>query len=107
MTSFGGKILLAAQPIDARRACEIGLIHQLVPAGELEATTYALARVIADHAPLSLAGMKSAILRSISWRETIAHHDLDEIVDRARKSADAQEGMRAMLEKRKPVFRGE
>jgi enoyl-CoA hydratase/carnithine racemase len=35
------------------------------------------------------------------------NQDLDEIFDSARKSADAQEGIRAMLEKRKPVFRGE
>jgi len=105
--AFTKQILFTGQPVDAKRAYEIGMIHQLVSAGELEAATYALARTIADNAPLSLAGMKATILRAVSLRETIQYHDLGEMVNRARKSADAQEGVKAMLEKRKPAFRGE
>lgn len=105
--AFTKQILFTGQPIDAKRAYEIGMIHQLVSASELESATYGLARTIADNAPLSLAGMKATILQAISLRETIDHQDLDQIVSRARKSADAQEGVKAMLEKRKPVFRGE
>ncbi|HKA53272.1 MAG TPA: enoyl-CoA hydratase/isomerase family protein [Candidatus Binatia bacterium] len=105
--AFTKQILLTGQPIDAKRAYEIGMIHQLVSASELEAATYALARTIADNAPLSLAGMKATVLRAVSLRETINHQDLNEMVNRARKSADAREGVKAMLEKRKPAFRGE
>src|SRR5215831_18554775 len=105
--AFTKQILFTGQPIDAKRAYEIGMIHQLVSASELEAAAYALARTIADNAPLSLADMKATVLRAVSLRETINHQDLDEMVSRARKSADAQEGVKAMLEKRKPVFRGE
>jgi enoyl-CoA hydratase/carnithine racemase len=104
--AFTKQILLTGQPIDAKRAYEIGMIHHLVSPSELEGTTYALARTIADNAPLSLAGMKATILRTISPRETINASDLHELVSRARKSTDAKEGVAAMLEKRKPVFRG-
>ena len=101
------EILLTARPFDARRAFEIGMVHRVVPSAEIEATTYEMARAIAGNAPLSLAGMKAMIQRAISQREGIDHADLDAMVTRARKSADAREGVRAMLEKRRPTFRGE
>jgi enoyl-CoA hydratase/carnithine racemase len=66
-----------------------------------------LARRRADNAPLSLVGIKASILRATSRHEGIRHDDLDAAATRARTSADAQEGRRAMLEKRKPEFRGE
>jgi enoyl-CoA hydratase/carnithine racemase len=100
-------LLFTGQPIDARRAQEIGMVHQVVPAAELEAATAQLAQGIARNAPLALAGIKATIQRAISLRDTVAHADLDEATARARQSADASEGRRAMLEKRRPVFRGE
>jgi enoyl-CoA hydratase/carnithine racemase len=100
-------LLFTGQPIDARRAYEIGMVHQVVPAGDLEAAVQALARRIADNAPLSLAGIKASIQRTLSGRDGIRHDDLDAAATKARTSADAQEGRRAMLEKRKPNFRGE
>jgi enoyl-CoA hydratase/carnithine racemase len=100
-------LLLTGRPIDARRAWEIGMIHKVVPAAELETAVAALSRTLADNAPLSLSGIKAVIQRTISTRAQIAHEDLDALALRARQSADASEGRRAMLEKRKPVFRGE
>jgi enoyl-CoA hydratase/carnithine racemase len=105
--AFTRQILLTGQPVDARRAYEIGMVHTVVPAAELEKTTYDLARTIAGNAPLSLAGMKATIRRSAALRDRIEHADLDEAARRARASADAREGVRAMLEHRKPDFRGE
>ena len=100
-------LLFTGQPIDARRAYEIGMVHQVVPADDLPAAVQTLARRIADNAPLSLAGIKASILRATSAQEQIAHADLDAAATKARTSADAQEGRLAMLEKRKPAFRGE
>jgi enoyl-CoA hydratase/carnithine racemase len=105
--AFARQILFTGRPIDARRAWEIGMVHEVVPAPEAEKAAYALARTIAANAPLSLAGMKATVLRTVAARETVAHDDLDALVARARRSADASEGRHAMLEKRPPVFRGE
>src|SRR5215475_15818516 len=72
-TAFTKQFLLTAQPIDAIRAYEIGLVHQIVPADDLEQGTYTMARAIAGNAPLALQGIKTTIQRVISLREQIAH----------------------------------
>jgi enoyl-CoA hydratase/carnithine racemase len=105
--AFTRQILLTGQPVPARRALEMGMVHQVVPLAELDGVATATARAVADNAPLSLSGMKQVILRATSARGQIAHEDLDELARRARKTADAREGVRAMLEKRRPQFRGE
>ena len=105
--AFTRQILLTGQPVDAGRAYEMGMVHAVVPAAELSKATDDLARTIAANAPLSLAGMKSIIRRAVSLRERLEHKDLDEVARRARASADAREGVRAMLEHRKPTFRGQ
>jgi len=100
-------LLLTGRPIEARRAREIGMVHEVVPAADLDTATAKLARTIADNAPLSLAGIKALIQRTLAARETVSHDDIDALIQASRRSQDASEGRRAMLEKRKPVFRGE
>jgi enoyl-CoA hydratase/carnithine racemase len=83
------------------------MVHQVVPAAEVESATQTLARTIADNAPLSLKGIKAVIQRALELRDQVPSDDLDAAARKARASADASEGRRAMLEKRKPNFRGE
>ena len=45
--AFTRQILLTGQPVDAARAYEMGMVHAVVPAAELEKATYDLARTIA------------------------------------------------------------
>lgn len=104
--AYTRQLLFTGQPIPARRAYEIGMVHEVVPAAEIESATYALARTIAANAPLSLAGMKQVIARAVSVRESIAHEDIDRLVNQARLSEDAKEGVAAMLERRTPTFSG-
>jgi enoyl-CoA hydratase/carnithine racemase len=100
-------LLFTGRLIDAARARELGMVHEVVPAADVEKATAALARAIADNAPLSLAGIKATIQRALAARARIDHADLDALALAARQSADASEGRRAMLEKRRPNFRGE
>src|SRR5712691_3082794 len=70
-------LLFTGRPIDGRRAYEIGMVHQVVAAAEVESAAAALARTIADNAPLSLAGMKAVVQRVVAARPAVDHADLD------------------------------
>jgi enoyl-CoA hydratase/carnithine racemase len=59
------ELLLTGRTIDARRAAELGLINQAVPAGELDAAVDAAARLIAGKPPEAIALGKAAFLRQI------------------------------------------
>jgi enoyl-CoA hydratase/carnithine racemase len=100
------QLLLTGDPITARRAHEIGLVNEVVPAAGLRQAAQAMGERIAANAPLSvLAGKRTVGL--------IAEHPLsrafdaaDEIWEPVYLSDDAQEGPAAFREKRPPVWKG-
>jgi len=61
---------------------------------------------LAANAPLSLRAMKALLVRAMSFRDGIEHTDIDALVGEAGRSADAREGIGAMLERRAPRFEG-
>jgi len=71
----------------------------------LEPETYAYARALAQHAPLSQRGAKM-MLQHLLGEGGMAESDLDAVVERAYESDDYREGVRAFLEKRPPRFTG-
>jgi enoyl-CoA hydratase/carnithine racemase len=96
------QILLTGDPISAQRACELGLVNDVVPAADLRQRTQALAERIAANAPLSvLAAKRTAYL---SRPEVFAA--AEEIWAPVYLSADAQEGPAAFRDKRQPVWTG-
>ena len=101
------EIMYLADPLDASHAREIGLVHKVVPDAELDAAAAAWATKIAGNAPLSVRAMKQSIARVISHAFEVDHKDIDELGNHVRSSNDAKEGVRAFLEKRKPVWKGE
>jgi enoyl-CoA hydratase/carnithine racemase len=101
------EILYLADPVDSSRAREMGLVHKVVPDAELGAAATAWASKIAGNAPLSVRAMKQTLGRVMSHAFEVEHKDLDELGMKVRGSQDAKEGVRAFLEKRKPVWKGE
>jgi enoyl-CoA hydratase/carnithine racemase len=99
------QILLLGDPLPAKRFHDLGIVSHLAEPGDLESVASKVVQRLADNAPLSLEAMKALINREMKFRDQIPHEDIDLIVDRARMSEDAQEGMRARLEKRKAVFK--
>jgi enoyl-CoA hydratase/carnithine racemase len=101
------EIMYLAEPVDAARAREMGLVHKVVPDDQLGQAAIQWAERIAGNAPLSVRAMKQMIARTISRAFEVEHTDLNELATKVRSSQDAKEGVRAFLEKRKAVFRGE
>jgi len=101
------EIMYLADPVDAGRAREMGLVHKVVRDDALTAAAAKWAETIAGNAPLSVRAMKQMIARVISNAFEADHKDLDELGNKVRTSQDAREGVRAFLEKRKPVWRGQ
>ncbi len=100
------EVLLLGDPIPAERMYALGLIARVAPPEGLEAAADAVIGRLAANAPLSLRAMKALLVREMAFRDGIPHADVDALVDAARTSGDAREGMAARLEKRAPRFEG-
>ncbi len=99
-------LLFTGERIDAAEALRLKLVNRVVPAAELPAAVDALARTIADNAPLSTEGMKligNTVLLDPAERDMAA---VDRAVATCFDSADYTEGRTAFMEKRKPHFQG-
>ena len=101
------EILMTGRTLDAHEALRIGLVNRVVPAADLARETAALAQTIAEKAPLSVAGTKRLSNRIARGEDIVSLFDGLEPARKAWNSKDFAEGIRAYLERRPPVFRGE
>jgi enoyl-CoA hydratase/carnithine racemase len=100
------EMLLLGDPLPATKLHALGMIARCVPADQLEAEAAKVIDRLAANAPLSLKAMKALTVRHLEFRDSIPHADVDALVQAAMKSQDAQEGMKARLEKRTAAFQG-
>lgn len=101
------QILYTAEPVDAQRAFHMGMVHEVVPNAKLDETALAWADKIAGNSPMAVRTMKTAVRRTMSGAYDAYHEDILEMARKVRAGKDAKEGIRAFLEKRKPVWRAE
>lgn len=100
------QMLLTGEPIDAREAERIGLINMVVPRDRLEKATMELAEKIAGASPVPLDFGKQAFYTAADMEYLEAFHYAKEMIAFNNLAEDAQEGIRAFLEKRKPMWKG-
>jgi enoyl-CoA hydratase/carnithine racemase len=83
------------------------LINQVTPVDQLEAVVLTMARQIAEQSPLAIKWAKKTINASQELGLTmgLAYEGLAACL--LFSSKDREEGMKAFLEKRKPIFKGE
>jgi 2-(1,2-epoxy-1,2-dihydrophenyl)acetyl-CoA isomerase len=99
-------LTMLGDKIAARRAHELGMIYQVVPAAELATTVSALATRLAGQPTYALA-LTKRLLQASATNPLERQLELEaETQKLAGGSADYAEGVAAFLAKRKPVFTG-
>ncbi|OFX16110.1 enoyl-CoA hydratase [archaeon RBG_16_50_20] len=100
------EMILTGKSISAEEALRIGLVNKIVPVESLMDEAKKIASEIASKPPISVRAAKEAIVRA---QDTTLEVGL-EFERRAFyllfATEDGKEGMKAFLEKRKPVFKG-
>lgn len=96
--------LLTGKWMSAQEAERLGLVNQVVPAGKLEEAVADMAAILASKSPLTVKEMKRLVNKGL---ETNLHAGL-EMEGQAcvlhASSQDAQEGLKAFVEKREPKW---
>lgn len=100
------ELMLMGGPITAERAYEVGFVNRVVAAGTQRAAALEMAAGLASAAPLVLAQLKQLTRETLPASPVERMYRTTATVDRVLHSADAQEGLDAFREKRKPRFQG-
>jgi enoyl-CoA hydratase/carnithine racemase len=94
------EMLLTGEPISADDALAAGLVNRVVAAPDLAETTRALAAKIASSSPYVVAIGKAAFYRQLQMPQPLAYDYAQDVMSMNAQAADAQEGMKAFLDKR-------
>jgi methylglutaconyl-CoA hydratase len=95
-------LFVSGERITAERAFDIGLIHAITSADELDATVRSLATRMLASGPEAVGAAKRLVDAVWSLERDAARSYVVHAIASARTSAEGQEGLRAFLEKRRP-----
>jgi 2-(1,2-epoxy-1,2-dihydrophenyl)acetyl-CoA isomerase len=101
------RFLLDPKMMDADAALALGLVGEVVPAEQFEEAFSAYCRKIAEVAPMASRQTKRLVTRAGLLGDLEDHlRDELELARRALSSEDGREAVKAIFQKRKPVFTG-
>lgn len=91
--------------IDAGEALRIGLVNKVVPAGELSEAAFKFARRLAQGPALAMSLTKRAVYQGLKTDLKTSLDLISSHMGIVVETGDHREGVRALLEKRKPDFK--
>ncbi|MGH1358904.1 MAG: enoyl-CoA hydratase [Burkholderiaceae bacterium] len=100
-------IFYTARIFDGQEAERIALVHQSLPAAELDQHVEQTARMIAGNAPLTIKAAKLAIGNAVTDPDKRDLKAVEQAVNACFKSQDYSEGSAAFMAKRPPDFTGQ
>ena len=100
------EMILAGEPIDAERACAIGLVNRVFPGDDLLAEAIQAGEAVARAGPVAVAAAKRVIQRGQDADLDVACALEQQAFGFAAASEDRREGLDAFLAKRSPKFTG-
>ncbi|CAN5795811.1 enoyl-CoA hydratase-related protein [soil metagenome] len=100
------ELLFFGDDLPATDAAALGLVNRVVPAGELDAAVDEWAARLAVAPTRALALTKALVNRSLESDRATAFGEEATAQELNMATADANEGVAAFVERRKPVFRG-
>jgi cyclohexa-1,5-dienecarbonyl-CoA hydratase len=100
------ELVLTGEAITAERARDLGLVNRLVPEAQLEQATAQLLERITAQSGAVLAMAKKAVLggMGLSLRDAL-RFSMDVFLNELYRLEDSREGLRALIEKRKPQWK--
>ena len=101
------EMILTGARIDAREALRIGLVERVVPAAEVQSSAQALAKTLAERAPIAMRYAKEAVVKGLGLPLEDGLRLENDLATLLRTTEDRIEGAKAFLEKRKPRFTGQ
>ncbi len=102
--SHARALFTTGERFSAQRACEIGLVHTVVPAERLDEAVERTIQELLSSGPQALRTCKKLAQQVGTMESTEALLYTAETIARLRTSAEGQEGLRAFLEKRQPSW---
>lgn len=100
------EMILTGKSISAEEAHRVGLVNRVVPAESLMEEAKKIANEIASKPPISIRAAKEAVLRAQDTTLEVGLEFERKTFYMLFATEDGKEGMKAFVEKRKPVFKG-
>ena len=100
------RLFLCDESTQPARRAEIGLVQEVVPAGQQVERAMALAAIIARNAPLGIQVTKEAAAKYVEHGEAAAIAYIPTVRERVLNSTDAREGIQSFIDRRDAVFQG-